>query len=272
MAQKLNIYSDYWIEILFQNRNQEYGAFQLRKGNGLRHLYGILIALGLFLTVLWAPNLYKKDITEINDKISGEFILTTFDVERKPDAPKDIVIEKPIPKLKPTIMFTPPKITNEPFDETKEMKTQQDIIESVSTISLIDVIGGSDDGEDLADIINPQIVEKPNINDTPLEFAAQMPEFPGGSAALATFLSNSLKYPIIAQEIGIHGKVFITFVVNRDGSISDIRVSRSVDPSLDNEAIRVVQSMPKWIPGKQNGETVRVYHTVPINFVLKSSN
>ena len=267
MAQKLNIYNDYWIEMLFQNRNQKYGAFQLRKENGLRHLYGILIALGIFLTVLWAPNLYKKDSDKIIEK-TGEVILTIFTIDR-PDAPKEIVIDKPMPKLKQTIMFTPPRITNEPFDETKEMKTQQDVIESGSAISLFDVPVGSDDGEDLVNVINNQIVEKPNINDTPLEFAAQMPEFPGGNAALGTFLRNSLKYPIIAQEAGIAGMVLISFVVNRDGSISNIRVARGVHPSLDNEAIRVVQSMPDWIPGKQNGETVRVYHTVPINFVLK---
>ncbi|GAB1417074.1 energy transducer TonB [Paludibacter sp.] len=96
-----------------------------------------------------------------------------------------------------------------------------------------------------------------------------MPSFPGGDAALFKYLSDNIKYPVIAQESGIQGRVICQFVVNRDGSIVDIEVVRSVDRSLDAEAVRVIQSMPKWTPGKQRGKSVRVKYTLPVNFRLQ---
>ncbi|OFX58602.1 MAG: energy transducer TonB [Bacteroidetes bacterium GWB2_41_8] len=97
----------------------------------------------------------------------------------------------------------------------------------------------------------------------------EMPEFPGGQLALRTFIAQSIKYPVIAQENGIQGKVFVNFVVGKDGTISQAKIFRGVDPSLDKEALRVVNSLPKWKPGKQGGKPVRVSYTVPINFVLQ---
>ena len=98
----------------------------------------------------------------------------------------------------------------------------------------------------------------------------KMPEFPGGQQALFKYLSENVKYPVIAQENGIQGRVICQFVVNRDGSIVDVEVVRSGgDPSLDKEAIRVIKSMPKWKPGKQRGKPVRVKYTVPVNFKLQ---
>ncbi len=97
-----------------------------------------------------------------------------------------------------------------------------------------------------------------------------MPEFPGGQQALFKYLSDNVKYPVIAQENGIQGRVICQFVVNKDGSIVDVEVVRSGgDPSLDKEAIRVIKSMPKWKPGKQRGKPVRVKYTVPVNFKLQ---
>lgn len=100
----------------------------------------------------------------------------------------------------------------------------------------------------------------------------QMPEFPGGAAALMSWLSRNIRYPAIAEENGIQGRVVCTFVVERDGSITDIQVARSVDPSLDKEAIRVLKLMPKWSPGRQNGAPVRVKYTVPVTFRLIVDN
>ena len=98
----------------------------------------------------------------------------------------------------------------------------------------------------------------------------KMPEFPGGQQALFKYLSENVKYPVIAQENGIQGRVICQFVVNRDGSIVDVEVVRSGgDPSLDKEAIRVIKSMPKWKPGQQRGKPVRVKYTVPVNFKLQ---
>ncbi|GAB6394792.1 MAG: protein TonB [Bacteroidales bacterium] len=97
----------------------------------------------------------------------------------------------------------------------------------------------------------------------------EMPKFPGGDGELLKFLSSSIKYPVIAQENGIQGRVICAFVVNRDGSVVDAEVVRGVDPSLDKEALRVVNTMPKWTPGKQRGKPVRVKYTVPITFRLQ---
>jgi TonB family protein len=97
----------------------------------------------------------------------------------------------------------------------------------------------------------------------------EMPEFPGGEMALRTYIASAIKYPVIAQEKGIQGKVYVTFVVSKDGSVVNCSIARGVDPSLDGEALRVVNSLPKWMPGKQRGEFVNVSYTVPINFVLQ---
>ena len=97
-----------------------------------------------------------------------------------------------------------------------------------------------------------------------------MPEFPGGHNALYAWLSNNIKYPPVAEKNGIQGRVICSVVVEREGSITDVRVVRSVDVSLDKEAVRVLKAMPKWIPGKQNGKAVRVKYTIPVTFKLQS--
>lgn len=96
-----------------------------------------------------------------------------------------------------------------------------------------------------------------------------MPEFPGGDLALRAYIANQIKYPVIAQENGIQGKVYVTFVVGKDGSVSNATIARGVDASLDKEALRVVSTLPKWKPGKQRGKPVNVSYTVPINFQLQ---
>ncbi|MBP7506797.1 MAG: TonB family protein [Prolixibacteraceae bacterium] len=96
-----------------------------------------------------------------------------------------------------------------------------------------------------------------------------MPEFPGGELALRKWIADNIKYPVIAAENGIQGKVYVQFVVDRDGGISNARIARGIDPSLDQEALRVVNNLPKWKPGMQRGKPVRVSYTVPINFQLQ---
>jgi protein TonB len=97
----------------------------------------------------------------------------------------------------------------------------------------------------------------------------EMPEFPGGYAALLNFLGQNIKYPSIAAENGISGKVTVNFVVNKDGTISEAKIIRGVDQAIDKEALRVVYSLPKWKPGKQGGKPVKVSYYLPINFVLQ---
>lgn len=107
-------------------------------------------------------------------------------------------------------------------------------------------------------------------NDTKIyDVVEQMPSFPGGMGALMSWLSQNIKYPVEAADNGIQGRVMTQFVVEKDGSITDVKVTKSVDPLLDSEAVRVVGSMPRWIPGKHNGLAVRVSYTFPVTFKLQ---
>ena len=115
-----------------------------------------------------------------------------------------------------------------------------------------------------------EIVQEEVVEDEIFIIVEKMPEFPGGQAALFKYLSENVKYPVIAQENGIQGRVICQFTVNKDGSIVDVEVVRTGgDASLDKEAVRVIKSMPKWTPGKQRGQAVRVKYTVPVNFKLQ---
>ena len=110
--------------------------------------------------------------------------------------------------------------------------------------------------------------EDVSADNTVHDVAEQMPSFPGGTAAMMNYVSNSIKYPAVAEENGIQGLVTVSFVVEKDGSISGAKVIRSVDPSLDKEALRIIRSMPRWTPGKQDGKPVRVKYTIPVRFKL----
>jgi len=105
-------------------------------------------------------------------------------------------------------------------------------------------------------------------NEKVYDVVEQMPSFPGGPSALFDYLSNTVRYPPAAMKKGIQGRVICTFVVEGDGSISDVKVTKSVDESLDREAVRVLRVMPRWIPGRQDGKPVRVKYTVPMAFRL----
>lgn len=124
-------------------------------------------------------------------------------------------------------------------------------------------------------LFTPQLIfsQQDSINKTEEPIfdgvAETMPEFPGGEQAMMKFIIKNIEYPTIAQENGISGKVFIRFVVDKDGSITDVKTVRGISSELDNEAIRVIKMMPKWTPGTQLGKPVRVMFTLPINFTLK---
>ena len=122
-----------------------------------------------------------------------------------------------------------------------------------------------EEGADLEEVIT----KAPEAEEKPYTMVEQMPQFPGGDRELLSFIAKNLRYPTIAQENGIQGKVFVRFVVSATGDVKDVKVMRSLDPYCDKEAIRVIQSLPKWIPGKQNGRNVPVYYTVPITFKLQ---
>lgn len=172
--------------------------------------------------------------------------------------------------MKSSIKFTAPVIKkDEEVHEDNEIKSQEDLNATKVSISIADVKGNDEaNGKDIADLkqVVTQAAPEP---EKVFDMVEQMPTFPGGQTELMAYLGKNIKYPTIAQENGTQGRVIIQFVVERDGTISDVHVARGVDPYLDKEAVRVVQSMPKWIPGKQNGKAVRVKFTVPVMFRLQ---
>lgn len=138
-------------------------------------------------------------------------------------------------------------------------------------VETAEIVIDTEDDKDKQVVIQAPIAGPVIDEETEVVFMVveSMPSFPGGDAALFKYLGDNIKYPVIAQESGIQGRVICQFVVNRDGSIVDIEVVRSVDKSLDAEAERVISKMPKWTPGKQRGKTVRVKYTLPVNFRLQ---
>jgi protein TonB len=269
MSQKVNLFNEAWVDLLFEKRNQAYGAYQLRKDSSRRHRWGIIAALIFFASVIWLPILYKQISKQDRERVVEVTTLSNIEINKQPEKPKEIIVEDTPPPLKSSIKFTPPVIKPDEEVQDEEMiRTQEELTATDVNISIADVKGNDEEnGQDIADL-NAKIVEAPE-EEAPYTIVEQMPEFPGGEAALRKYLAQNIKYPRIATENGVQGKVFVSFVVDKNGSIGTVKVVRGVDQALDAEAVRVVKTMPNWIPGKQNGETVRVSYTIPINFVLE---
>ena len=272
---KIALIDNGWVDLVFEGRNKAYGAYQLRKNTGVRNVWSIIImvALAALLGIIIGVNA----IIEANSKeeISAEVELSQIakkEVKVEKKAPVKIEEAKPVEKVKSSVKFVPPVIKKDSeVKPEEELKSQDDLNKSKTAIGSFDVKGNDDAAGEVLKakevIAQP---EPPKEEETKVfDVVEQMPSFPGGQAALMSYLSNNIKYPQIAMENGVQGRVVCTFVVERDGSITDIRVVRGVDPSLDKEAIRVLKSMPHWIPGKQNGSAVRVKFTVPVTFKLQ---
>ena len=169
-------------------------------------------------------------------------------------------------EIQQTTQETPPPPPPPAVQEVEVLNVVEDNVETESI-----EVNTEDDKE--AEVVIAAPVEAPveeEEEEVVFVVVESMPEFPGGQQALFKYLSENVKYPVIAQENGIQGRVICQFVVNKGGSIVDVEVVRSGgDPSLDKEAIRVIKSMPKWKPGKQRGKAVRVKYTVPVNFKLQ---
>jgi protein TonB len=144
------------------------------------------------------------------------------------------------------------------------------IVENDKVVEQVEIHSSEDDQKVATQIVSmPAPVEEEEVTNEIFTVVEDMPAFPGGDAALLKFIGSNLKYPVIAQENGIQGRVIVSFVIERDGSVADAVVVRGIDPSLDKEALRVVKSMPKWTPGKQRGKPVRVKYTLPVTFRLQ---
>lgn len=271
-----------WCDLIFEGRNKEYGAYKLRTQTGKRNFkaiitIAILAALCIILFYIkagydayQAAHAKNENVTEISalnqPKKKEAKVERKVQVEEKKEVVKEV---------KSSIKFTAPVIKKDAdVKPEEEMKAQDQIMQTNTAIGALDVKGNSDQGEILkvTQRVETEPVKaepKPEVENKVFDVVEQMPSFPGGPSALMQYLSSNIKYPVVAQENGVQGRVVVSFVVERDGSITDVQVARSVDPSLDREAQRVVRNMPRWIPGKQNGQAVRVKYNVPVAFRLQ---
>lgn len=275
---KVDLIDNSWVELVFENKNKAYGAYQLRKETGKRNVKAMIIVFATIAAIIvaaWAKvaienAMPKKVAIETDVELSKLAQKKEAKVERK-EPVKVEMEQKVVEKVKSSVKFTAPEIKkDEDVKPEDELKSQDDLAKTNTAIGSFDV-KGNDEAE--GEVLKAKEViaeEKPKEEETKVfDVVEQMPQFPGGQQALFEYLSKNIKYPVIAEENGVQGRVIVTFVVERDGSITDVKVVKSVDPSLDKEAQRVVKAMPHWIPGKQNGSAVRVKFTVPVTFRLQ---
>lgn len=269
---KIDLTSQEWCEMIFEGKNKAYGAYSMRKNFARRLNFSVILVLVVAAVGFSIPTLIKMATPKQKEVMTEVTQLSSLEQpEVKQEEIKKVEpVAPPPPALKSSIKFTAPVIKkDEEVNEEDEIKSQEELTESKVTISIADVKGTDEEhGQDIADL--QQIVtQAPAEEEKVFDMVEQMPQFPGGPAEMMKYIQQNLRYPTIAQENGVQGRVSCQFVVGPDGSIRDIVVVRGVDPYLDKEAIRVIQSMPKWIPGKQNGKAVSVKYTLPIMFRLQ---
>ena len=273
---KLDLVSNEWTDLVFEGRNQAYGAYKLRKGTTKRNIWSIIIVA--LASVLLFLGLQLQKMAQANKTVENTQAVELAKLqEKKKEAKvekKEIIKtepEKVVEQVKSSVKFTAPVIKkDEEVQEEDEIKLDE-VEKSDKAVGAFNVQGNDEvGGEVLKAKEEIKAPEPPKVEEEKVfDVVEQMPSFPGGNTALMKFLNENIHYPVVAQENGVQGRVVVSFVVERDGHITDVQIARSVDPSLDKEAQRVVKSMPKWIPGKQNGSAVRVKFNVPVSFRLQ---
>lgn len=275
---KIDLISNEWTDLVFEGRNQAYGAYKLRKGTAKRNVWALII-VGLAAALLYL-GLQLQKMAEANKKVENTQAveLAKLNTEKKEAKveKKEIIKQEPekvVEQVKSSVKFTAPVIKKDSEVKEEDEIKLDEVQKSDKAVGAFTVEGNDEVGgavlkakEDIAAPEPPKnVVEENKIFIT----VEQMPMYPGGDGALFGYLRDNIHYPTVAAENGVQGRVVVGFVVERDGSITDVKILRGVDPSLDREAMRVVKSMPKWTPGKQNGSAVRVKFQVPVSFRLQ---
>jgi len=263
-------------DIVFANRNKAYGAFSLRKGYRADVTKATIIGAVLFILAMLGPSIISKLALGNDD----EPIELEVDLMKMPPPPIDPT-EPPPPPPPPieqpkvnTVKFLPPEVKkDEEVPEETPPPTVEEIKEAVVANKTVE---GDPNANEI--IVAPEAVAAPSKG-TVVEAAPepekiftvveQQPEFPGGQSEMYKYLGKNIKYPSAASRANVSGRVFMSFVVNVDGSIQDVSVLKGLGFGCDEEAMRVVKAMPKWKPGKQSGRAVRVKYNLPINFQLE---
>ena len=282
---KIGLIDPKWIELVFANKNKEYGAYQLRKGTSNRNIKSILILViaaalvGGFL----AYKVHAVKVAEEQLAYMEALELSKLQEQAKKEQKKEekkiqpkVEPKKEIPEVRESQKFTAPVIKKDELVKEENQVKQMDALKKDVAVSSQDQEGTKDRTveavrNDIAVNVPPPPVEKKEevkqvVENKVFDIAEQMPSFKGN---VNQWLASNLSYPAVAAENGVQGRVIVQFVVEKDGSVSNVQVVRSVDPALDREAVRVVKSMPKWNPGMNNGQPARVKYTLPVTFKLQ---
>jgi len=268
-----NLYKSEWIDLVFKNRNQSYGAYSLRAASSGITLKALLLTVPVFILIVAGPNIYKRLWP---DAVVPMETYRVIDVAEPPLAikpeEKKIIQPKsePLPekvkmvKLTANIAVVKDPVNDEKpvmIDELKDAVIGQVTQAGESTQASAAPVVSTGGGNGLA-----APVEDTHIYDA--SGIDAYPEFEGGMAAWAKFIQRNLRYPYAAQEKEVQGKVFLSFVVEIDGSITDVTLIKGIGAGCDEEAVRVIKKSPKWKPGQQQNRKVRVRYTMPLSFQL----
>lgn len=284
MAKDVDLSSKEWRDLIFEGKNKDFGAYKLRQGSESRHnkaFFYVLIGLVAVCLLIFGYMQYEayktqKAEEEAKAKLEQQQKLAQMEAEKEEEKEEEVE-QIEIEEVKPeapqlaTQLMTELLLTDTP-KEDNEIKANVDIQKDNSVMSTF-TQAGSDDINLIKEHKEEVVQEKPREEKKKEEVfthVEQMPKFPGGDAELYKFISNNLNYPAMAIENNVQGRVVVQFVVTKDGSIGNVKVVRSVDRDLDNEAIRVCKKLPKFIPGKQNGQPVNVWYTLPVTFKLQN--
>jgi len=264
MTRDINLDSRQWLDLVFEGRNKAYGAYELREDSSNRHLLAIAVVIAAGLAILFLSRFVFSTNTgsqEIPKTETTEVTVSEVVIPQRPIAKVVEIVSAPA-VVRSSVQFNKPTIVpDEIVAPENEMLTQNEMTETSAVIGTQTVKGEETAG------VHPDEITPPAPTEGKIEiYVDVMPEFNGN---LAQWLSNQIRYPIDAIEQGIDGRVTVRFVVEKDGSIGNVQVLKPVYPSLDREAVRVVQKMPKWKPGLQQNQAVRVYYTLPIQFKLQ---
>jgi len=261
-------------DIIFQTRNRAYGAFDLRKQYRPTLNRALGLGIALFLGVLSAPTLYARFWPQAS--VSQNQSMDEVTLTKLAEPPVEPPIAPPptetapavntVRNLPPIVMPEADIVENNLPPTTDELKDATSGTETAQGTGDIDIIAAP---EASAPTVTEKALEVETKTEAPFVVVEQQPEYPGGLDALRTFLGKNLNYPRSAASAGVSGRVYVSFVVNTDGSLTDIQVLKGIGFGCDEEAVRVMKKMPHWRPGKQSGRTVRVKYNLPISFTLE---
>lgn len=269
-----SILSASFLDILFEGKNKAYGAYELRSKYSKRLTWALITTVAVCLLIIGlygAMSIINKNRKVDEAPIAKNVVLQNVDVKQpnQPPPPPPPPAPKP-PEVKPQQQFTPPKVVKD--NQVKPEDQPPDISQLKNKVISTKTLAGNPNGLDpgLMQDKGSGVVSAPKEETHVFTFVEQMPSFPGGEDALLKYLSSHINYPAVARENGIQGKVIVQFIVGPDGSISGVTtVGSHLGGGLEEEAMRVVRTMPKWRPGKQNGRAVTVQYDLPVNFVLQ---